>query len=142
GIDPERLPAVEPGPEPGLSIALVGTLYAGRDLGPVLIALRSSLDRHPEARAQTRLHVAGSLSGGNEARLRDQMAACALDDVVIVHGVLPATEALALLGRSHLALVLAQDQELQIPAKLYECVALGVPTLDRKSTRLNSSHVK
>jgi len=129
GIDPERLPAVEPGPEPGLSIAHVGTLYAGRDLGPVLIALRSFLDRHPEARAQTRLHVAGSLSGGNEARLRDQMAACALDDVVIVHGVLPATEALALLGRSHLALVLAQDQELQIPAKLYECVALGIPTL-------------
>jgi len=129
GIDPERLPKVEAQPEPGLAIAHVGTLYAGRDLGPVLVALRDFLRSHPEARAQTRLHVAGSLSGGNETRLREQVAACALDDVVVVHGVLPAQEALTLLGRSHLALVLAQDQELQIPAKLYECVALGVPTL-------------
>jgi hypothetical protein len=32
-------------------------------------------------------------------------------------------------SRSRLAVVLAQDQELQIPAKLYESVAMGVPTL-------------
>jgi len=129
GIDPERLPAVGAEPEPGLSIAHVGTLYAGRDLGPVLVALREFLSAHPEARAHTRLHVAGSLSGANEARFREQVAAGALDDVVVVHGVVPSKEALALLGRSHLALVLAQDQELQVPAKLYECVALGLPTL-------------
>ncbi len=129
GIDPERLPAVDAEPEPGLSIAHVGTLYAGRDLGPVLVALRDFLSAHPEARAQTRLHVAGSLSGANEVRFREQVAAGALDDVVVVHGVVPSKEALALLSRSHLALVLAQDQELQVPAKLYECVALGLPTL-------------
>jgi hypothetical protein len=42
---------------------------------------------------------------------------------------IPRAEALALLRRSHLALVLAQGQPTQVPAKLYECVGLGVPTL-------------
>jgi len=32
-------------------------------------------------------------------------------------------------SRSRLAVVLAQEQELQIPAKLYESVAMGIPTL-------------
>jgi len=32
-------------------------------------------------------------------------------------------------SRSRLAVVLAQDQELQIPAKLYESVAMRIPTL-------------
>jgi hypothetical protein len=46
-----------------------------------------------------------------------------------VLGVLPRDRALDLLSRSHLALVLAQDQPMCVPAKLYECVGLGVPTL-------------
>jgi hypothetical protein len=33
------------------------------------------------------------------------------------------------LSRSHLSLVLAQDQPMQVPAKLYESMALCVPTL-------------
>jgi hypothetical protein len=49
--------------------------------------------------------------------------------MVHVLGVLPRDRALDLLSRSHLALVLAQDQPMCVPAKLYECVGLGVPTL-------------
>src|SRR5207244_2827458 len=41
----------------------------------------------------------------------------------------PRAEALDVVCRSRLAVVLAQEQELQIPAKLYESVAMGVPTL-------------
>jgi len=33
------------------------------------------------------------------------------------------------MNRSHLNIVLAQMQPTQVPAKLYECVALGIPTL-------------
>src|SRR2546425_5249136 len=32
-------------------------------------------------------------------------------------------------SRSRLAVVLAQEQELQTPAKLYECIAMGIPAL-------------
>jgi hypothetical protein len=46
-----------------------------------------------------------------------------------VLGILPRSAALELLKTSHLALVLAQDQPLCVPAKLYESVGLGVPTL-------------
>jgi hypothetical protein len=42
---------------------------------------------------------------------------------------LPRAQALDLLNRSHLALVLAQDQPMQVPAKLYESVGAGIPTL-------------
>ncbi|HEY8469924.1 MAG TPA: glycosyltransferase [Longimicrobiales bacterium] len=129
GIDPEPLPARSADPGPGLSVAHVGTLYAGRDLGPVLAALGGFLAEHPEARAMTRLHLAGAVAGPHEARFREQVTAYALGDIVETHGVLPRDEALFLLCRSHLALVLAQDQEMQVPAKLYECVALGLPTL-------------
>jgi hypothetical protein len=44
-------------------------------------------------------------------------------------GPLPRARALDMVSRSRLAVVLAQDQDLQIPAKLYESVAMGVPTL-------------
>jgi hypothetical protein len=129
GIDPEPLPARSAEPGPGLSVAHVGTLYAGRDLGPVLAALGRFLAEHPEARTLTRLRLAGAVAAPHEARFREQVAASALGDIVETHGILPRDEALGLLCRSHLALVLAQDQEMQVPAKLYECVALGLPTL-------------
>jgi ABC-type hemin transport system ATPase subunit len=49
--------------------------------------------------------------------------------MVKIHGQLPRAQALELLSRSHLALVLAQDQPMCVPAKVYESVGLGVPTL-------------
>ena len=36
---------------------------------------------------------------------------------------------MSLLARSHLAIVLAQDQDYQVPAKLYESVGMGIATL-------------
>ena len=37
--------------------------------------------------------------------------------------------ALELMNHSHINLVLAKNQPTQVPAKLYECVAMGHPTL-------------
>jgi hypothetical protein len=61
--------------------------------------------------------------------MQDDLAEAGLASLVNFHGVLPRTQALELLTRSHLALVLAQEQPMQVPAKLYECVGLGIPTL-------------
>jgi hypothetical protein len=44
-------------------------------------------------------------------------------------GVLPRSAALDVVARSGLALVLAQQQEYQVPAKLYELIGLGIPTV-------------
>jgi hypothetical protein len=59
----------------------------------------------------------------------DAIASAGLTTQVSIHGVLPRAQALKLLSRSHLALVLAQDQPMCVPAKIYESMGLGVPTL-------------
>ena len=130
GIDPEGLPPAPLQRYPGLSIAYAGTLYAGRDLGPVVRALQIFLARHPDAaRAGSKLRIAGRAEPSYARALYDAVAAAGVQPHVEVVGPLPRVEALQLVSRSRLALVLAQEQDLQIPAKLYESVAMGITTL-------------
>ena len=129
GIDLEALPSrdttdVEPG-----SIAYVGTLYANRDLSSVFAAMGAVVRDRPAAAATLKLNVAGPLESPHRERMHDDIAAAGLGSMVKIHGVLPRARALELLSRSHLALVLAQDQPMCVPAKIYESVGLGVPTL-------------
>jgi hypothetical protein len=121
---PRDLSLVEQG-----SIAYVGTLYFGRNLSSVCAAMRQLLNDRPEAASTLRLNVAGPMDAPHRRRFEDDIAAAELTSVVNLHGMLPRAQALGLLSRSSLALVLAQGQPMQVPAKLYESAALGVPTL-------------
>jgi glycosyltransferase involved in cell wall biosynthesis len=87
------------------------------------------LAERPSLGSGLSLHVAGPLESPHRERMHDEIAAAGLQSNVHIHGVLPRPRALEVLNRSHLALVLAQDQPLCVPAKLYESVGLGVPTL-------------
>jgi len=130
GVDRESLPPACPDLYPGLGIAYAGTLYGSRDLQPVLQALARFLQRYPEAaRAGSKLRIAGDAEGLRGSELQHQIASLTLGPYVEVLGPLPRSRALELVSRSRLAVVLAQDQELQIPAKLYESVAMRIPTL-------------
>ena len=129
GIDRESLPRPALAKFEGLSVAYAGTLYFNRDLAPVVRGLAEFADRHPEARGGVKLRVAGNVDPEHLARFWSEVDAAKLRDAVEVYGPLPRADALDLLNRSHLALVLAQDQHLMIPAKLYECVAMRLPTL-------------
>lgn len=130
GVDSESLPAPAHDRYSGLGIVHAGTLYAGRDLTPVMQALRIFLDRHPEAaRAGSQLRVAGQSDAGHARTFSDAAAAAGIEEYVTVLGTLPRAAALDVVSRSRLAVVLAQQQELQIPAKLYESVAMGIHTL-------------
>ena len=130
GVDPECLPPPAPHPYPGLGIAYVGTLYGSRDLGPVMQALHVFLERHPEAaQAGSKLRVAGYADPPNALAHEEEIASLGLEHHVDVLGLLPRAQALELLSRSRLAVVLAQDWEVQVPAKLYESVAMRIPTL-------------
>ncbi len=129
GIDMEEMPtrdisAVERG-----SIAYVGTFYAGRNLSMVFAAISALLRDRPEAASILRLNIAGTMESRHREKMKEEIAAAGLTSTVKIHGMLPRAQALELLSRSHLALVLAQDQPMCVPAKLYECVGLGVPTL-------------
>jgi glycosyltransferase involved in cell wall biosynthesis len=129
GIDPERLPERAREKFEGCAISYVGTLYLGRDLTEIIHAMKAFVDRHPEARGKLTLHVAGSMDAPNEAAFWREVNNGGLANMVKVYGRVPGAKALEIINKSHLTLVLAQDQELQVPAKLYECVAMGVPTL-------------
>jgi len=130
GVDAESLPPPAPDPYPGLGITYAGTLYAGRDLGPVVRALRIFLERHPDAaRAGSKLRVAGHAEARHAGAFEDAVAASGLGPYVEVLGPLPRAQALNVVSRSRLVVVLAQQQQLQIPGKLYESVAMGLPTL-------------
>jgi glycosyltransferase involved in cell wall biosynthesis len=130
GVDAQLLP-IPAEPLAGLGLVYIGTLYGGRDLRPVLRALRVFLDRHPERAAQgPALRIAGALDDPvSREAFRREVAVLGLGDQVVELGVLSRAEALQLASKARLALVLAQGQELQVPGKLYELVAMGVPTL-------------
>jgi glycosyltransferase involved in cell wall biosynthesis len=129
GVDPERLPSPSKDKFDGRAISYVGTLYLGRDLSRIVQAIKAFVDSRPEARGAIKLHVAGSMQAANEAALWREATAAGLAEMVEVYGRVSGAAALNIINRSHLTLVLAQDQVLQVPAKLYECVAMGVPTL-------------
>jgi len=129
GIDLEQMPIRDIGAVERGSIAYVGTLYGGRNLSMIFAAINALLKDRPEAASILRLNVAGQMQPLHREQLERDIAAAGLTSMVKIHGVLPRAQALELLGRSHLALVLAQDQPMCVPAKLYECVGVGLPTL-------------
>jgi glycosyltransferase involved in cell wall biosynthesis len=129
GLDLEQVPLREMSAVQQGSIAYVGTLYAGRNLSSVCAAMRGLLSDRPDAAATLRLNVAGPMESPHQRQLQDDITAAGLSSLVKFHGLLPREQALELLNRSHLALVLAQDQPMCVPAKLYESVGLGIPTL-------------
>jgi glycosyltransferase involved in cell wall biosynthesis len=129
GIDTDQLPARDPHNVQRCSIACVGTLYARRNLSSVLRAMRAVLAERPAEGSELRLSVAGQMDSAHREQMLEDIAALSLDTLVDIRGVIPHSQALELLNRSHLALVLAQDQPMQVPAKLYECVGMGVATL-------------
>jgi glycosyltransferase involved in cell wall biosynthesis/peptidoglycan/xylan/chitin deacetylase (PgdA/CDA1 family) len=129
GVDMQLLPGATE-PVAGLGLVYVGTMYGGRDLRPVLRALRVFLDRHPQLAVDgPALRIAGALDNpASRDAFRREVAVLGLDDQVVELGVLERADALRLAARARLAVVLAQGQDLQVPAKLYELVAMGVQT--------------
>ncbi|HTR22001.1 MAG TPA: glycosyltransferase, partial [Gemmatimonadales bacterium] len=131
GVDREVLPRVVSADRfPGLGLAHVGTIYGGRSLSPVLRGLRAFLDCHATAATDgTRLRIAGHVDDPYHSAILRELGELRLEPWVELLGVLPRAEAMSVVARSRLAIVLAQDQEFQVPAKLYELAAMGVPTV-------------
>ena len=129
GIDLEQMPLRQADEVKRGSIAHVGTLYANRSLSSFFAAMSGVMCTKSDAASTLRLDLAGPLESPHRERMQEEIAAAGLGSLVHVRGTLPRAQALELLSRSHLALVLAQDQPMCVPAKLYESVGLCVPTL-------------
>jgi len=129
GIDLDQLPKREDKSVEPASIAHVGTLYRNRSLTPIIAAMGAILRDRGATSTTLNLNLVGSMEPTHRERMHEEISAAGLDSMVKIHGVLPREQALRLLSRSHLAVVLAQDQPMCVPAKIYESVGLGVPTL-------------
>lgn len=129
GTDLESLPPRATELREGIGIAYAGTVYIGRSFTALLQALEDVSQAEPQRAAALRLRIAGQMGAPQVAQLQEDVARRGLGGMVELLGPLPRATALELVRRSHLALVLAQAQPTQVPAKLYESVGLGVPTL-------------
>jgi teichuronic acid exporter len=129
GFDPDRMPSRLPDNSDAMTISYIGTLYGNRSLDVALRAFRNYVDRSRLAPADIRFLIAGQAEEPYRSRFRQAVADLRLEDYVVLSGSVTGSEALQRLRSSTLALVLAQGQDMQVPAKLYECVGMGVPTL-------------
>lgn len=129
GLDTETLPRRHESRVEQGSLAHVGTLYGKRSLSPVLSAMRDVLRSRPESAKNLCLHLVGPLDSPQREEFQDEVERAGLTPYVRLHGVLPRQKALEVLTRAHVAIVLAQDQPMCVPGKLYESVGSGVPTV-------------
>ncbi len=129
GIDLAEVPKSEESPFPTLAVVHLGTLYLNRDPTSLLEGfVRFLRSTSPEVARESVLRFVGAAEGEHRAVVERALRGEAGQQVKLL-GYRPRKEALRLLQRSGLAVVLAQGQHEMVPAKIYESVALGVPTL-------------
>jgi glycosyltransferase involved in cell wall biosynthesis len=130
GVDSETLPPRRSPGFPGLCVTHLGSIYFNRDPAPALRAFAAFLTRNPLAiEAGSTLRFVGSVSTDFRPVLDATIAELGIGKHVQVTGMMPRADALQILAKSQVALVLAQSQKAMVPAKLYEALAMGVPTL-------------
>ena len=130
GVDLDDLPPATGAPFPGLAVCYVGTLYGSRSVQSLFDAFRLFLEAHPRARADgSRVRIAGFMEPERRQAVEARLQAEGLGPCVDLFGFLPRPQAVDVLRRSRVSIVLAQNQDLQVPAKLYESLAAGLVTL-------------
>jgi hypothetical protein len=130
GVDTSGLPARPDRLPAGLAVTHLGSVYFNRDPSPVLRAFSAFLSRCPVAAADgSVLRFVGSVSTDFRPGLERTIADLGIGPHVEITGMVARDRALGILAGSHMALVLAQGQDVMVPAKLYEAVGMGLPTL-------------
>lgn len=127
GMDGAATPSTPEGPGNG-SILYVGNLYHSRDPRPFLEGLAD-------------LHAGGDLPEGTSADfvgdcghfrgmdIRSYAEELGISELVRFHGSVAHDVCLDMMRRASVLLLLAQNQPLQVPNKLYEYVSAGRPIL-------------
>ena len=90
------------------------------------LAMSVLFTRQPEARSDgCTMHLVGELDRQQREALDRVTRELGLGASIKMYGALPRADALGVLARSHVAVVAAQGQDMMIPAKLYEAIAIG-----------------
>jgi glycosyltransferase involved in cell wall biosynthesis len=120
--------SVSAGPRP-FTITYTGSLYIGRDVTPVMLALRRLIDEAELTAQEVSLNLVGACETANGRPVRQIAQDLGLEQVVRLHGALSRAEALRFMVSSDLLLLLAEELTVQVPGKAYEYLRAGRPIL-------------
>ena len=112
-----------------VEILHVGSIYHKRNPFVFLEALARVCQRHRLSADDVRLHFVGSASEYNGKSLESRVQDLNLSTVVRFTAWVPHETSKALMQSAGALLLLAQEQPLQVPNKLYEYLATGIPIL-------------
>lgn len=110
-------------------IAYVGSFYHRRDPIPFLAALAAVAGRHGLDATRVRVELVGQCRAYLGQPVEPWCREHGLGEIVTIRDWVPPAEALSLVNRADLLLLLAQDQPDQVPNKLYEYLGARVPIL-------------
>ncbi len=111
------------------TLSYTGSLYFGRTPEPVFLAVRRLIGQGSIEPDEIRIRLVGQCRYLDDRPIASVIAEHGLSSVVEVSDTVPQDEAREIIARSDLALLLAPEQPLQIPAKLYEYLGLSTPVL-------------
>ncbi len=112
-----------------LVVAHVGTLYGHRSPLPLLESLARLVARGELQAGELLLRFVGKLENAEGTSLMPRARQLGVAGFVEVGAAVPQAEALAVIRDAHVGLVLAEDQPLQVPAKIFEYLGLQRPVL-------------
>lgn len=118
GFDDEVMPPPEP--QRAFTIVYAGTIYLDRDPAVLLEPVAEMVRRAQVAPDDLQLIFVGDVESGNSAGLAGMASSLGIGEFVQVRGRVPRAEAMQLLSRADLNVVLPQDSHLAVPSKVYE----------------------
>lgn len=124
-LNPSREPRV-PGP---FRIVHVGSFYHGRNPQAFLSALARLVAERGLGADQLQVDLVGNCRWFNGVSIENEVASLGLGSVVRFTDWVTHQEAQSMIARADLLLLLAQDQPLQVPNKLYEYLGTRIPIL-------------
>lgn len=128
GFDPDDFCSLPPvAPEPSFTIAHVGSLYFQRSPRAFLTAIANLVQHGKIPPSDIQVVFAGDISDGHD--VAGWAASGPLSGVIRIIGPVAHREALAWMQRADLLCLFAQGYREQIPAKVFEYLAAGVPIL-------------
>lgn len=125
-LRPPPSPEDGSGPAP-IRILHVGSLYHDRDPRPFLEGVKLTHERRPGAKIE--VDFVGQVRSFDGIDLAEYTRQLGIDDMVTFHDWVPHDRCLAMIQSADLLLLLAQNQPLQVPNKLYEYLGARRPIL-------------
>lgn len=125
GYDPEDFVGISREKEKDFTISYLGTFYGPRNPKPMLCAVSELIQQKRLDPSRVVVRFIGHCNEAVGTTVEAMISDYGLGNNVQILPWLPRRQALEIMVRSHVLLLLAEDQPLEIPGKVYEYLAAG-----------------